>query len=498
MRRSGSIGRVWETWGVCARALGSRPTLLLLAILAAATLLRLGTADHSLWYDELASVEFARQPIRRLWSAWMVRETNPPLFYSLLAGSMALFGDGDIALRLLPIAIGLAGIWAAFLLGRTLGGPRAALLAAMLLALSAQHVDFSQQVRAYGLTHTAVLFACLGMVLYLRRRSTAGLVLYAAATLTALYAHTTLALFAGLAAVTMLWLLRGDRRAQRVWLVANAGVLALWSWWAAITLRQLAMPVTNIAWIAAPSFREAVDMTVVAYLPMYLRAAGPVGTALLVGLYGGLGIWVVRARRPDLTLLAVLVASAPLLLFAISQRVPIFLPRTLSWASGPALVLLSVAVVQIRSRLVAAATAAALLAFSAIGLAAWLPDRERDQWRQAAAAVERLHPLPVFVGDDAVALALLKYRASPASGFTPIVVQAPWQERWAAGLYPGPHLSPAAARRLIRTRGCAVAIGWGPMYPPILEGAATRRIGPPDRQPEVLLVQFPGGRGCSR
>jgi hypothetical protein len=478
-----------------ARALNARAPLLLGALLAAVALLRIGTADYSLWYDELASLEFARQPLARLWSDWMLRETNPPLFYTLLAGAIAWLGHGDVAVRLLPIAIGLAGIGAAYLLGRALGSARVGLLAAALLSLSAEHSDLSHQVRSYSLAHTAVLFACLGMVGYLDRRSRAALILYAAATLVALYAHTTLALFAGLAALTMLWLLRGDRRAQLHVILANAGVLALWGWWATISLRQIAMPVTNIDWISAPSLAEAVDMTAVAYLPMYLHAPGPISTALLVALFAGLRAWAARVRRPDVTLLAVLAAGAPLLLFAISQRVPIFLPRTLSWASGPALVLLSLAICQIRSPLVRVAATATVLLSSAIGLATWLPSRERDHWRDAVAAIERLPALPVIVGDDAVALALQKYRSSPPL-LTPIVVQSRWRERWPAGLYPGPHLSPEAARQQVRARGCALVVSWGPMVPPVLNGATTRRVLPHSRSPEVLLVSLSGPGRC--
>jgi hypothetical protein len=277
-------------------------------------------------------------------------------------------------------------------------------------------------------------------------------------------------------------------------ILANAGVLALWGWWATISLRQMAMPVTNIDWIPAPSLGEAINMTAVAYLPMYLRAPGPISAALLVALFAGLRAWAARVRRPDVTLLAVLVAAAPLLLFAISQRVPIFLPRTLSWASGPALVLLSLAICQIRSPLVRVAATATVLLSSAIGLATWLPSRECDHWRDAVAAIERLPALPVIVGDDAVALALQKYRSSPL--LTPIVVQSRWRERWAAGLYPGPHLSPEAARQQVRARGCALVVSWGAMVPPVLDGATTRRVLPHSRSPEVLLVSLSGSGGC--
>jgi len=475
-------------------SLAGRAPRLLLAMLIAVALLRIGTADYSLWYDELASLEFARQPIPRLWSEWMLRETNPPLFYTLLAGAIAWFGQDTVAVRLLPIATGLAGIWAAYLLGRSMADTRVGLVAAALLSLSAAHSDLSHQVRAYSLAHSAVLFACLGMVGYLHRRSGKALLLYAAATLGALYAHTTLAIFAGLAALTMLWLLKGDRRAQLHVIFVNLGVLVLWGWWAAISLRQMALPATNIDWITAPSLMEALDMTAVAYLPMYLRAPGPIGTALLMGLFATAGAWVVRVRRPDVTLLAVLVAGAPLLLYVISQRVPIFLPRTLSWASGPTLVLLALAVRQIRSPLVQFTATAALLISSALGLAAWLPERQRDDWGAATAAIARLPALPVIVGDDAVALALLKHPSSP--GLAPVVVQSPWRERWAAGLYPGPHLSPDAARQHIRGRGCALVVSWGPMVPPVLVGATARRLLPDGHAPEVLLVSLGGPSRC--
>jgi 4-amino-4-deoxy-L-arabinose transferase-like glycosyltransferase len=472
-----------------------RAHVLIMLMLVAVAILRVGTADYSLWYDELASLEFARQPFARLWSAWMVRETNPPLFYALLSGSIALFGHGDVALRLLPIAIGLVGIWAAYMLGRAIGDLRTGLLSAALLSLSAQHTDLSQQVRAYGLAHTAVLFACLGMVLYLRRRSSAGLLLYAGATLVALYAHTTLAIFAAIAAVTMLWLLRRDRRAVIRWLGANGVLLASWSWWAGISVRQMLMPVTNIAWISRPSFRDAVDMTEVVYLPLYLYAKGPLGAALLAGLFIGVGIWAVRTRRSELILLATLTIAAPLCLFAVSQRVPIFLPRTLSWASGPAIVLVAFAVTRIPFPMVSRTAAGILLCTSAIALAAWMPLRERDQWRQSVAMLERHGPVPVFVGDDAVALAIDKYRTVPPSALVPIVVQSAQRERWSAGLYPGPHISPRIARRLLSGHGCALIVEWGPFHPPIVDGMSVTAVSlTGDAAPSVTMVSLAGVR----
>ena len=461
-------------------------------------MLRIGTADYSLWYDELASLEFARQPVGRLWSIWMLRETNPPLYYSLLSGWIAVFGHSDVVLRLPSIGIGLAGIWAAYLLGFVSGGVRAGLLAAALLALSAAHTDLSHEVRAYSLAHTGVLFACLGITHYLRTKSTAALILYGTGTLVALYSHTTLALFAAIAATTMIWFLRADRWALLRWLAANSVVLALWGWWVAISLRQIAQPVTNIDWIQAPSIREALDMTAVAYLPMYLRAPGPFSVFLLAGLFAGVGKWVFQARRPEVTLLAVLAAGAPLLLFVISQEIPIFLPRTLSWASGPTYVLIALAVGRIPSRLIAGASTVVLLSYSAIGLAAWMPDREREQWRQSVAAMESLGSTAVLVSDDAVALAIEKYRTQ-TSGMVPIVVQSPkaQHERWSDGLYSGPHVSAESASRLIGLQRCAVGVGWGPFQLPALNGVSGDEAvpGTSSGSPRVSFLHLNGVKG---
>jgi hypothetical protein len=484
---------VLKSW----RNVGSKPPdvaskrgqIYITAMLVAVALLRVSTAGYSLWYDELASLEFAGQPLARLWSAWMVRETNPPLFYSLLSGSIRLFGHSDVALRLLPITIGMVGIWAAYLLGRAIGDLRSGLLSAALLSLSAQHTDLSHQVRAYGLAHTAVLLACMGMVLYLQRRSSAGLILYAGAMLVALYAHTTLALFAATSGATMLWLLRDDRQALMRWAGTNIVLLALWSWWALISFRQMMMPVSNIAWIGRPSFYNALCMTEVVYLPLYLYAQGTISAVLLAGLFGGVGVWAARTRKPELALLATLAFATPLILFAISQRVPIFLPRTLSWASGPELVLLAFVVTRIPVPTISKAVAGILLCSSAIGLAAWMPIREREQWRQSVVTLERRRAALVFVGDDAVALAIDKYRTVSRADLSPIVVQSAQRERWSSGLYTGPHISPQVARGLIRDRGCALVVEWGAFHPPIVEGMSVKTISlTGNSAPKVTMV----------
>lgn len=424
--------------------------LLLAGVVVAAAALRIATADYGLWFDEFASLAFARQPLGHLWSGWMVRETNPPLYYTLLKDWIAIVGEGDRAVRLSSILFGLVGIGAAAMLARRLGGPGAGVIAAALLALSASHVDLSQEVRAYGLAQSMVLIAALGMVRYLERRRVGDLLLYGVAATIALYCHTTLVLFVLLANLAMAWLLRRDRPAVLRWIGINALVGLAWAWWASITLRQLVGGHGSIAWIERPDLAAGWRIIGRAYA-FPVAPDGGVGTSLALTLLVGAILWLAwRDRRPAVTMLAVLALGAPVLLFAISQRVPILLPRTLSWAAGIATVLLAVAIVRIRFRPVAAALVGLLLVLEAITLMRWLPIRQKESWQEAITAVARSSPAPVLlVQGDAMAVAASHY--GPA---LPVVVLSrdPGDgDRWADDMVPGlVHADGSGARALLR------------------------------------------------
>lgn len=424
--------------------------LLLAGVVLAAAALRIATADYGLWFDELASLAFARQPLDHLWSGWMVRETNPPLYYTLLKGWIAIVGEGDRAIRLLSILFGLIGIGAAAVLARRLGGPAAGVIAAVLLALSASHVELSQEARGYGLAQSMVLIAALGMARYLERRRVGDLLLYGVAATVALYCHTTLALFVLLANLAMSWLLRRDRPALLRWIGINAVVGLVWAWWASITLRQLAGGQGSIAWIERPDLAAGWRIIGRAYA-FPVAPDGGVGTSLALTLLLGAILWLAwRDRRPAITMLAALALGAPVLLFMISQRVPILLPRTLSWAAGIATVLLAVAIAEIRSRPLAVALVGLLLALEAITLTRWLPVRQKESWREAVAAVAQSNPAPMLlVQGDAMAVAALHY--GPAMPVVVLSRDPADGDRWADGMVPGlVHVDGSGARTLLR------------------------------------------------
>lgn len=442
--------------GSAARAEWSRGDLLVVPILLGAAALRIVTSGYSLWFDEIAAITLAHQPLELLWSGWMAREANPPLYYTLLKGWMALFGESDLAVQMLSVAIGTAGISAGWWLARRIGGSGAGLIAALLLATSAAHVDFSQEVRGYILAQTAALFACAAMAAYLERPRLAPLCGYAMAALAALYSHTTMVVFVALANLAMVWLLRRDRPALLRWIAANAVVALLWSWWAWISLGQAGAGGTGFSWIARPDAAAALNMTAVIYLPLYV-AVEKVAFAPLLALawLGGLAWFAARDRRPAVLLLAILAVAAPLLLWAVSQKLPVFLPRTLFWAAGPAAVLLAVALAGLPSRSVRAALLLALLALQAGALFRWLPMRETEAWPQALSAIARADPRAVvLVEGDAMGVVAHRYLRAQAPGLRIVIVERPGAiDRWAEGLASAPRVDAAGARRVLARQG---------------------------------------------
>lgn len=442
----------------------------MLTLLGASLLLRAVGLDYALWYDEIASTYFALTPLGTLWSGWMVRETNPPLYYSLLGGWTTLFGDEDVTLRAMSVVIGSGGVLLAFLVGQTVAGVRAGLIAAGLLATSAQHVLYSQQVRGYVLAHAAALAATLGVLLFLRSWSEnkasarrRGLALYAIGCIVALYSHTTLVLMPLLVNVYVIGYLLIAWRGRATWVgvlewaTANVLVLLAWTWWAWITLLQ-AGGADNITWIPQISVPEAVRITLESYISWkYGKLPLSIG-AIMIGL-AGWGAWRTRARGG--LLLATLAMGTPAMLLLISLKVPIFLPRTVYWAAGPFLVLVTIGVATLPRLSWRLGASAVIVATQIAALALWWPDREIEPWRALVRDIAASDPDRVVVAlGKGPAYAVARYCEQPTCRLRVRTMPSPSTDTWASGFAPLAPLADANAPALLRREGLVTTIRW--------------------------------------
>ena len=111
--------------------------------------------------------------IGRVVRAVLLSDTSPPLYYVVLNRWTRAFGTGDAALRLFSVWWALLALPLIWLIGRELGGMRAAWSAVLLFAFSPVAMDYSVEGRMY----TLVWFLALALgwlTLRLSRRSAPG------------------------------------------------------------------------------------------------------------------------------------------------------------------------------------------------------------------------------------------------------------------------------------------------------------------------------------
>ena len=164
--------------------------LALSLIVALASFLRLKALSfQSLWLDELWTIDIVGKGLRGIVRYCAVTDSHPPLYYLLVRGWSAVFGTGEVSLRSLSVVFGVLGTIVLYALGRELFSKRAGLAAALMLSVSAYHIEYSQEGRMYSLF---IFLAILSFLFLARLVKTPGLkntVLYTVVTVLLLYGH---------------------------------------------------------------------------------------------------------------------------------------------------------------------------------------------------------------------------------------------------------------------------------------------------------------------
>ena len=139
------------------------------AALAGAVVLRLWTRSD-LWLDERLTYNIARLPLGDIPDA-LEQDGSPPLYYLLLHGWMRVFGESDLAARLLSGVLGIVALPLAWFVGRRAGrGDRTvAWVTVLLIAWSPFAVRYATEVRMYALLMVLVLAGFLAVTNALER-----------------------------------------------------------------------------------------------------------------------------------------------------------------------------------------------------------------------------------------------------------------------------------------------------------------------------------------
>jgi mannosyltransferase len=347
------------------------------------------------WFDELFSLDVVSLPVGDSMRRIIADHTNPPLFYVLLKGWVAIGGDGDLWARLLPclfaLLLGPALVW---LSREARAGTMAGALAVALAAASPLTVDLANEVRAYSLL---ALLACLSLAGALRARRLATPQAFALLTLVNVaLVHTHyfgwLTVGAEVGTAVLCWPREARREMARS---AALTALAFLPWASAVISHALRhpAPLRNVAWIAPPD--AAAPLWLFADLTgrWSMRGANLVWLAVAAVALGALAWSRLQERRhatataPDsgtLTLLAFAGLGAPLAVWGLSVlwSHSVWVPRYLLGAAAPVALLTAIALTALPPR---RAPVAALAGFVwAIVAFATLPQRApvKFDWRR--------------------------------------------------------------------------------------------------------------------
>ena len=236
-------------------ALYKTPFLLALVVLFAVVLRLYHIDRESLWLDESSSYWWAKSsPIEIV--TRVAGDAHTPLYYLILHYWMKISGDSDWAIRLLSAIFGISAIPVVFQIGKLLFSERFGVVAALFLAVSGFHIQYSQEARPYSLyfllTSVSVLFTILAYKKI--RYAWFG---YIVTTALLLYTHNTAVL--AVVAIMLFYLILAwpwRLQANTSFLVATLVVLILYTPWIPVYLSQLTL-VQGDMWTPALTVKQA-------------------------------------------------------------------------------------------------------------------------------------------------------------------------------------------------------------------------------------------------
>jgi mannosyltransferase len=330
--------------------------------LACLTMVRWRAGTPFLWRDELATWSAVHRPFSAMLGLTGHVDFVYLPYYSFMRLWITLFGDSELSLRL-PSILAMSGAAAlAAVLARRLHGPRAGIVAGLLVAMMPTVTWYGQSVRPYGLVALGVVGATVLLLDAVdnpdRGRWTRYCLAMGIACLMNMFALLVLLGHAVLVARSRPGAQPGSpRRVWRAWLIAALIAAVPTVPLALVSSRQAG----QIAWIAP------VHWDTWGQLPEGLCFVAGLGWVLLALTLAGPSA---RGARPGATAgVAAAALLPPAALFALSYLHPVWVPRYVLYTVPFLCVLAAVAVASSWIRTLALLALATALAWPAQG---WL------------------------------------------------------------------------------------------------------------------------------
>lgn len=295
------------------------------AIMLIATALRLyNLGGPSLWYDEFLTVSIASGHADTIPQAVRRAEQTPPLLHYFMHFWIQAYGLSEFAIRLPAALCGIGAVWMIYKLGSLLYTRREGCIAAMLMAVSAFQISYSQEARVYSPLILTTLLSCYAFVKLIQEGGRKHQIAYVLATglLYWIHLHSVFIVAAQQLTWLYLWLTRrktpGFKLPPRIWLACSLIALALFAPWMPAVYYWVTQA-AHAFWIA-PMTAKFVPET-------YSLYAGSAIMLVLLLALDALGIVKTPQRWKAVFLIALLIVPV-LIPYIVSLLIrPLFIPR---------------------------------------------------------------------------------------------------------------------------------------------------------------------------
>ena len=425
-----------------------------------------GIDNMPFWLDEVTTVTRSSLPFWDMVGDSLAAHHLPSYF--AIAAIFGHYGMSEFVLRLPSAVFGAASCGVLFLIGRTLGGWRAGLVAGLLLALSPLQVQYGQEARSYTFVILMMAIGFLGLVELARDPRGASLpfrspgarlapwVIYTLGTIGALNVLSTAFFWlisANLAAVAILLDKTIDRgRFLKRWLAAQVIVLLFTlPWFGAMDVFTGGQMTNATNWVPGITFHSFFSvlgslylMRVSRLINFHLFPSAIPGFGALIIILAILGLARLRSWRQAgtssdssqggsrtlLLALAIVAIVPPVTILLISIIKPLWMPRYLLWSSVPFLVFVGLGINQLPSRWRTGA-AVAMVVLATFNLAPYYKAETKPRWDLAGTSLVKLmQPGDIVLVPDGLPVYMMNFFLSrhgqviPASNWTIDIFQA--------------------------------------------------------------------------
>jgi 4-amino-4-deoxy-L-arabinose transferase-like glycosyltransferase len=308
-------------------------------VLFLALLLRLiGFVSRPIWYDEAFSILFSEKgPVAMLYGTLSATggdaaDIHPLGYYTLLWLWMKGLGTSVAVARLLSVLIGMITILLLYALSRHLFDEKTALTAATMAALLPFQVHFAQEIRMYGLLSLWLVISTISLQ-HGREGTWKWWGVFAISSALAQYTHhLAIVYLLPLAATPVIQ--RDFKTFRKVFLASLAAIIIYLPW--LIQLPAQLSKVNAAYWVERPGFERFLTLLLfyIPHLPLppSLLLPGLMLATLIITIAIYQTIRAARNPAPDTkhgSWLAYLSFAPPLLLWLISQVIPVYIERAL-------------------------------------------------------------------------------------------------------------------------------------------------------------------------